>query len=394
MNIVYVGDCGPKPSGAPISSDELIRKLAARGCQVFAVTPDLVGGDPDMPAFDAARPEIAVVHYPVRAYFGDPFDPPPDEWETMTRRGIAAAVEQLVHRVRPDLFLVRELWWPYTADLCIKYGIPGVVLVRGNPTTAIFAGVFRADLEARFLHELRKADWIVAVAGHFVPGLARLGFDRVSCIENGVDVRAFSPAPRNRSLAQQLAIADSDFVVLFAGQLKPIKRPFDIVHSAALALARNPHLRYLIIGDGVDRDAVEMLTRDYGIAARFRFLAIVENAVMPEYMNLADAVVMPSEREGLSRVYLEAQACAKTLIASDIAGAREVVVDGETGLLARKGDVEHLAEQLLLAASNPDLRSRIGTAARQFVERRHDINDAVERYLQLVTNIVAEYRAQ
>jgi glycosyltransferase involved in cell wall biosynthesis len=389
MNIVYVGDCGPKPSGAPISSDQLIRKLAARGCQVSAVTPDLRDGDPDMPAFDAARPEITAIHYPVPAYFTDPFDPPPDDWEIATRRGIASVIEPLVSRSRPDLLLVRELWWPYTSDLSVAYGIPAVVLVRGNPTSAILAGVFRADLEARFLRELRKADWIVTVARHFLPGLSRLGFDRLSCIENAVDVRAFAPAPPNQALARQLAIADSDVVFLFSGQIKPIKRPFDIVHAAARALSLRADLIFLIIGEGVSREAAEALTREYGIADRFRFVPPVDNGVMPDYMSLADAVVMPSEREGLSRVYLEAQACGKTLIASDIAGAREVVIDGETGLLARKGDVEDLATKMLIAASDRGLRSRIGTCARQLVERRHDVDDAVSRYLNLLSSVVA-----
>jgi glycosyltransferase involved in cell wall biosynthesis len=77
------------------------------------------------------------------------------------------------------------------------------------------------------------------------------------------------------------------------------------------------------------------------------------------------------------------------LIASDIAGAREVVIDGETGLLARKGDVEDLATKMLIAASDRGLRSRIGTCARQLVERRHDVDDAVSRYLNLLSSVVA-----
>ena len=105
---------------------------------------------------------------------------------------------------------------------------------------------------------------------------------------------------------------------------------------------------------------------------------------MPRYMNLADLVVMPSEREGLSRVYLEAQACAKTLLASDIPGAREAVTHGETGLLFRRGDIDDLTEKTLLAAGDPALRARIGRQARQYVERHHDIDRAVDQYMALL----------
>ena len=60
---------------------------------------------------------------------------------------------------------------------------------------------------------------------------------------------------------------------------------------------------------------------------------------------------MPSERGGLSHGYLEAPACAKTLMASDIAGAREVVTHGETGLLFRTADIDGLADKTLRCCS-------------------------------------------
>jgi len=109
---------------------------------------------------------------------------------------------------------------------------------------------------------------------------------------------------------------------------------------------------------------------------------------MPEYMNLADLVLMPSEREGLARVYLEGQACGKTLIASDIPAAREVVIHGQTGLLFRMGDVEDLAEQTLLAAGDPLLREKISRPAREHVLRHHNLDTIVEQYLALMRDLV------
>src|SRR4029434_2172973 len=128
-----------------------------------------------------------------------------------------------------------------------------------------------------------------------------------------------------------------------ASQIRPIKRPLDIVRSARDVLRRNPRVLYLIVGEGMSREKIGGLAAQCGVIERFRFQPFVDNAVMPRYMNLADLVVMPSEREGLSRVYLEAQACAKTLLASDIPGAREAVTHGETGLLFRRGDIDDLA---------------------------------------------------
>src|SRR6185436_14660211 len=77
MNIIYVGDCGPKPSGAPISCDQLTRAFARRGWRVRVLAPALSAGDPDLAAFNAARPEIEAHSYPVPRYFFHPFERPP-----------------------------------------------------------------------------------------------------------------------------------------------------------------------------------------------------------------------------------------------------------------------------------------------------------------------------
>jgi glycosyltransferase involved in cell wall biosynthesis len=384
MNIIYVGDCGPKPSGAPISCDQLTRALACRGWRVRVLAPALGSGDPDLAAFDAARPEIDAHYYPVPQYFFNPFERPPAAWEDATRTGIAAGLEQMIDESRPDAMLVRELWLPYANGAATRHKIPSVAMVRGNPTSAILADVFPADLAKPFLGELRKADRIVTVARHFLPGLGELGFTKVTCIPNAIDVARFAPRPRDRELADRLGIIDADIVALHASQIRPIKRPLDIVRAAREVLRRNRHVLYLIVGEGMSRAEMQALAAEYGVLDRFRFEPFVDNSQMPRYMNLADLVVMPSEREGLSRVYLEAQACAKTLVASDIAGAREVVTHGETGLLFRKAEIEDQVEKTLLAAENPALRAEIGSRARRYVERHHNIEKAVDEYMALL----------
>jgi glycosyltransferase involved in cell wall biosynthesis len=387
MNLIYVGDCGPKPSGAPISSDQLIRALAGRGHRVRALTPELDGGDPELGPFDAARPEVEALHYPVPFYFIDPFERPPADWHAMTRAGVRDGLERMIAASRPDALLLRELWLPYAMETALHHGIPTVALVRGNPTSAILAGVFPDDLRESFLAELGHANRIVCVARHLEQGLERLGFARASCIENAVDAKRFAPGARDHALAARLEIADRDVVALHAAQIKPIKRPLDIVRSAALALRHVPEMLHLIIGEGKSRDEMIALAIELGVAHRFRFVPFVDNDRMPSYLGLADLVLMPSEREGMSRVYLEALACGRVLIASDIAGAREVVVHEETGLLHRKGDVPDMAAQIVRAARDPALRDALGWRGRQRVLERHDIERAVDRYERVLAEL-------
>ena len=154
-------------------------------------------------------------------------------------------------------------------------------------------------------------------------------------------------------MLRELRIQDTDVVVVHAAVLKTIKRPLDIVCSALQALRRNPNLIYLIVGDGDLRREMIRECKTRSISHRFRFVGWIEYDLMPDYINVADMVEMPSKGEGLARVYLETQACARLLIASDISAAREVIVNGETGLLFRKGNIDDLTAKTLLAASNP-----------------------------------------
>src|SRR5262245_57958895 len=100
---------------------------------------------------------------------------------------------------------------------------------------------------------------------------------------------------------------------------------------------------------------------------------------MPTYLAVADLVVMPSASEALARVYVETLASGRVLVASNIPAEREVVVDGETGLLFPCGDVAALTETILGIASDPLRRQRIGQRARQFA-RRHDLVPAIDAY--------------
>jgi glycosyltransferase involved in cell wall biosynthesis len=91
--------------------------------------------------------------------------------------------------------------------------------------------------------------------------------------------------------------------------------------------------------------------------------------------------------------YLETQACGRVLIASDIAGAREVVENGVNGILVDSGDVSAMAEATLRAAADADLRASIGARAREFAVA-HPLSRAIDRFETLLTAVVDEHRAR
>jgi glycosyltransferase involved in cell wall biosynthesis len=241
------------------------------------------------------------------------------------------------------------------------------------------------------LQQYRKVKLIVTPAKHLAESLRQLGVHHTKTIPNAVDLHQFSPRPKNNALLRELAIRDDAVVVAHASNLKALKRPLDVVSSAQRALQQNPRLVYVIVGDGTCREVLEEACRERRISEYFRFVGWVDYDRMADYINLADMVVMPSEGETQARVYLETQACARLLLASDIPGAREVIVDGETGLLFRKGDVDDLTAKMLSAASDPELRTAIGRKARQRVQV-HSLTDAVAIYIATLQEVIQQQR--
>jgi glycosyltransferase involved in cell wall biosynthesis len=124
---------------------------------------------------------------------------------------------------------------------------------------------------------------------------------------------------------------------------------------------------------------MEECCRGRRIFDSFRYVGWVEHERVPDYLSLADIVVMPSEDEALALAYLEAQACGRALVASDIAGAREVIQHGQTGLLFRVGDIDDMTTAMLSALEDASLRAAIGRRARESV-KAHDLGATLVAY--------------
>jgi glycosyltransferase involved in cell wall biosynthesis len=199
-------------------------------------------------------------------------------------------------------------------------------------------------------------------------------------IPNAIDLERFTPGPADRALREALGILDDEIVIAHVSNLKAIKRPLELVEAAAATFKVEPRLRFLVIGDGALLSAMQSAVAGAGLSERFIFTGWIPYADMPGYIRLADAVVMPSAGEGLARVYLETMACGRVLIASNVDAAVELITHEENGLLFPLGDVEALSAHIVRTASDPELRRRIGTAARSRASP-HRLDTAADAYI-------------
>jgi glycosyltransferase involved in cell wall biosynthesis len=211
---------------------------------------------------------------------------------------------------------------------------------------------------------------------------------KIRFIPNGVDTARFKPERKARlALRKELGVEGS-FVWLAVGRLEPPKDYPNLLKAFARVAAEQAGAVLLIAGDGPLRPAAQELARELGLERRVTFLGIRRD--VPQLMNAADAYVMSSAWEGMPMVLLEASASGLPIVATDVGGNPEVVVEGESGFLVPATDHEALAAAMLRLMRLPEEeRRRMGEAGRRHVETNYALDRVVDRWEELYRELLA-----
>jgi len=202
---------------------------------------------------------------------------------------------------------------------------------------------------------------------------------KIRYIPNGVDTAHFKPDPEARvTLRRELGL-ENLFVWLAVGRFDPPKDYPTMLQAFAQVTRRAPETVLLIAGDGPLRPAMQDLAYELGIAKKAKFLGIRRD--VPQLMNAADAYVMSSVWEGMPMVLLEASATGLPIVATEVGGNGEIVIDGETGFLVPPKDPDKLAQAMLRLMSLPQgERKHMGERARRYVEENFSLERVVDRW--------------
>jgi glycosyltransferase involved in cell wall biosynthesis len=242
---------------------------------------------------------------------------------------------------------------------------------------------------------LRAADRVIAVSDHIADQAIEVGVDgaRVHVIRSGVDTERFHPRERAGARAR-LNLASDPAVVLFVGNLEPRKQVDVLLRAIAQVRHEVTNVLLLVIGSGEsagvqDQSArLQRLTSELGIGDVVRFLGRVSDARLLDAYAAADAFALASSSEAQGIVALEAMACGLSVVATAVGGLLGTIEDGQTGYLVPAGDVDSLAERLVLVLSDASRRAAIGKAARRAVEARFTWSLAVQATIEVYREVL------
>jgi glycosyltransferase involved in cell wall biosynthesis len=213
----------------------------------------------------------------------------------------------------------------------------------------------------------RRVDGIVAISRAIRNLLTSAGVpqEKIRCITSGIDPEKFAPAVESQIGANDI------FTVGCLGALEERKGHQYLLEAAALLKAQGLKVRYAIAGQGRRQAQLEAEVARLGIDQDVRFLGFVTNTV--EFLAGVDLFAMPSLQEGLGVAALEAMAAGRPVIASQVGGLAESVLDGITGLLVPPRDSAALAGGIAKLASSPALAQAMGKQGRERVSREFSL---------------------
>lgn len=229
---------------------------------------------------------------------------------------------------------------------------------------------------------------IICVSESLKNSLTIQGIDEKKCVTvyNGIDT-SLVPSISPQEIRKILRISEDEIVIGTVGSLIKRKRIEDLIEAINIIIKNqnNFKLKVVIVGDGPERTNLEKLVeKKKGLKDRIIFTGFQSEVL--SYINTFDIFVLTSEREGFSRVILEAMYLGKAVVASNIVGPSDLVLNGETGFLVEPRNAYAFAEKILTLIKNSDLRKRMGSKGKERVFKHF----TVEQYVKGVEQIFEE----
>lgn len=215
-----------------------------------------------------------------------------------------------------------------------------------------WARLFSKPYEYAFFKSLRKAQVVLAssdrkaIENLVSRSKGALEKSRIVQFPTRVDTDIFFPQPPT-IVRRQLGINLEDKIIVSCGRLRQIKGWDFILAAFQIVLTEIPNMKLIFVGDGEDRPALTAMSDKLGIADKVQMTGAVAPQQVAQYLNAADLFVVGSHREGWSNAMLEALACGKPIVSTDVSGASEMIVNGANGYVVQTRNPQQYAQAVL-----------------------------------------------
>lgn len=241
-----------------------------------------------------------------------------------------------------------------------------------------------------FLQAMKNIDGLIAVSEQVRESLLSYSTNlqqKITVINNCVDIDRYRTIEENIDLRETLGYSEDDLLILTVAILKEQKGHKYLIAAANELISEFPQLRFLLAGDGVLKEDLIELVDLYGIGNYFQFLGNRED--IPELLAACDYFVLPSLWEGLPMALIEAMASGLPIVATDVSGSKQVMIDGITGLLVPPGDSHSLAEALIKLITQPNLALKMADSAQERIQESYSVQKQTKEHIDLYMKMIS-----
>jgi glycosyltransferase involved in cell wall biosynthesis len=270
----------------------------------------------------------------------------------------------------------------YAAVAARMAGVPSVVSTRHS----LVAPPRNAVAELKYAVAARFCDWIVGICDATANNLKSMHSVPARKI-----VRVYNGAVPLKRAAKEQWPAKSGFTLLYVGRLAPVKNHSLLLNAFRAALSSLPGLRLWMVGDGSERQALESLAAQLGIAAQVTFWG--QQLDVTPFFSAADAFIMSSKSEGLPISLLQAFSLGLPAIVTDVGGMAEVVRLAKAGYAVPAADAAQMAAAILRLAGREAEREQFSMNAQAAFHARFTLEAMVDAYMELYRNTPRARRA-
>ncbi len=263
----------------------------------------------------------------------------------------------------------------------------------------LFSSIYNRSFNWWIMEKVEKiivSSYDYAKESKYLSYLLEENKEKVVEIPHGVDLEFFKPDKKNKKLLKKYNLPTKDKIILFVGTLDRAHyfKGVDILLEAFSRINNSfPLTSLIIIGEGELKLKYEKLAGKLKIINKVKFLGKIPQEEMSDHYNLADIFVLPSinHNESFGLVLVEAMACGKPCIASNLAGVRTVVDNNKTGFLVKPNQPKDLAEKIEILLANDDLAKKMGEIGRKKVEEKYSLKNVVKKLEELYKNVKSSF---
>lgn len=380
----------PLHSGYTFRSANILRGQQALGWQTYHLTsPKQIGCHVSEEEADGLhfyrtpQPEGVIRRIPIL-----------NQWAIM--QATQTRLAQLARHLKPDILHAHSPILNAFPAITVgrKLGIPVVYEIRAFWEDAAVDHGTQREGGARYrltraleTHACRQADCVVTICDGLRTDLIGRGIppEKIYVVPNAVDIEQFHiRSDPDSDLQAELGLSGCK-VIGFLGSYYAYEGLDLLIAAMPSILGRMPEARLLMVGGGPQEAKLKSLAKSLGVSDKVIFVGRIPHAEVNRYYSLVDLLAYPRHPMRLTELVtplkpLEAMAQGQLLIASDVGGHRELIRDGDTGVLFKAGDKEDLAEKVLSTLRLPDNGQTLRVNGRTFVEHERTWSISVANY--------------